>query len=304
MLAIAMVADALIGEARWLRLGLPHPVVLTGNLISKLERVLNTGKGRRWKGVLALILLIAVGLILSLPLAMVEFGWVVETLGAAILIAQRSLVEHVKAVATGLRISLAEGRNQVAKIVGRDPESLDDSGVARAAIESAAENFSDGVAAPIFWFAIAGFPGILLYKIVNTADSMIGHRNERYEDFGWASARIDDLLNFLPARLTGLIFAMVGPSLHAVQVMIRDAPKHRSPNAGWPESAMAALLGVAVSGPRKYGDRIVDDPYIHAEGRRTCTADDIDRAVTVLWRAWTAMLILAVFTYLIGRSLT
>ncbi|MEL7153581.1 MAG: adenosylcobinamide-phosphate synthase CbiB, partial [Pseudomonadota bacterium] len=246
MLSLAMALDAMVGEARWLRLGLPHPVVIIGNAISLLERRLNTGARRRPKGIFALCLLVTCGLVLTIPFAFWEHGWIIETWVAAILIAQRSLVDHVRAVADGLRNSLKKGREEVAMIVGRDPESLDESGVARAAIESAAENFSDGVAAPIFWFAVAGLPGILIYKIVNTADSMIGHRTEKYEAFGWASARLDDLLNFVPARLTGLIFALIEPSAKAASVMMQDAPKHRSPNAGWPESAMAALLGIAV----------------------------------------------------------
>ena len=304
MLTVAMILDAILGEARWLRLGLPHPIILIGEVISGLERRLNTGARRRTKGVLAVAILIALGLLTSVPVAIWEHGWIVETWIAAILIAQRSLVDHVKAVAEGLHVSLLQGRIAVSMIVGRDPESLDESGVARAAIESAAENFSDGVFAPVFWCALAGLPGILIYKIVNTADSMIGHRTERYEAFGWASARLDDLMNYIPARLSGGIFCLVGPSIEALRVMVSDAQKHRSPNAGWPESAMAALLGVAVAGPRKYGDRIVEDAYINADGRLECDAGDIDRAILVLWRAWTIILILALTTLLIERSMT
>jgi len=293
MLALAMLIDALVGEARWLRIGLQHPVVVIGNMIAALENGLNCGSNRRLRGVLSLAVLLVTGLAVSLPIALWEHGWPLEILGAAILIAQRSLVDHVQAVANGLRESLAEGRKQVSMIVGRDPESLDAAGVSRAAIESAAENFSDGVSAPIFWFAVAGLPGIVVYKIVNTADSMIGHRNERYLEFGWASACLDDVLNFLPSRLTGLLFCAVAGSTDAFRTMLRDAPKHRSPSAGWPESAMASLLGVALAGPRKYGDLIVDDPYMNADGRREATADDISRAIMLLWRAWSAILLLA-----------
>ena len=303
MLAVAMILDAILGETRWLRFGAPHPIVLIGNVISCLEERLNTGEQRRVKGVATLAALIFLGLAISLPIAMWQHGWTLEILGAAILIAQRSLVNHVRAVADGLRVSLDEGRRQVAMIVGRDPDSLDNTGVARAAIESAAENFSDGVAAPIFWFAVAGLPGILIYKIVNTADSMIGHRTARYEQFGWASARLDDLLNLVPARLSGAMFALVGASPYALRLMLRDASMHRSPNAGWPESAIAGLLGIAVAGPRRYGDQIVDDPYINAEGRRTCTPDDIDRAVSILWRAWSVTLMLAMLAHWMKWSL-
>ena len=293
MIALAMLLDAVAGEHRLLRLGAPHPVVIAGNLIGFLERRLNTGEHRRGKGAVALTLALIPGLLISVPIVLWQHGWMLEILIGAMLIAQRSLVDHVMAVADGLSTSLAEGRRQVSMIVGRDPKSLDSAGVARAAIESAAENFSDGVAAPIFWFAVAGLPGIVTYKIVNTADSMIGHRNERYREFGWAAARADDLLNLVPARLSGALFAAVGSSKAAVPVMFRDAPKHRSPNAGWPESAMAAALGVALAGPRRYGDQIVDDPYMNADGRREATARDIRRAIGLLWRAWAVILILA-----------
>ncbi len=172
-------------------------------------------------------------------------------------------------------------------IVGRDPESLDDSGVARAAIESCAENFSDGVVAPVFWLALLGLPGLFAYKAINTADSMIGHRTSRHRDFGWAAARLDDLLNLAPARLAGVLVALVAPvaggsMIAAVKIMWRDARKHRSPNAGWPESAMAGALGVALAGPRRYGETVVDDLFLNAEGRANAAPDDIGRALKIL----------------------
>ena len=171
------------------------------------------------------------------------------------LLAQRSLVDHVAAVAAGLRAGLAEGRRAVALIVGRDPDRLDAAGVGRAAVESLAENLSDGVVAPLFWGVVAGLPGMLAYKAVNTLDSMVGHHSERYRDFGWASARFDDLVNLVPARLTGAALCLVGgaPRALGLPVMLRDAPRHRSPNAGWPEAAMAAALGLRLAGPRVYG---------------------------------------------------
>ena len=299
-----MILDAAFGEDDNLRFGLRHPVVVVGDLLTWFERGLNHGNHRRLKGILALLSLLAIGLAVPIAVSLWMYGWVLEILIAAILIAHTSLVDHVKAVANGLRQSLADGRHSVSMIVGRDPESLDEAGVARAAIESAAENFSDGVVAPIFWYAVAGLPGIAAYKIVNTADSMIGHCNDRYLEFGWASARLDDVLNVIPARLTGFLFAAVSGNKAAVPVMFRDAPGHRSPNAGWPESAMAALLGVALAGPRQYGDQIVDDPYMNAEGRRDATADDIDRAISILWRAWFLMLGLAIaYTALFWRPL-
>ena len=168
---------------------------------------------------------------------------------------------------------LAEARCAVSMIVGRDPDQLDEAGVCRAAIESCAENFSDGVVAPVFWLALLGLPGLIAYKAINTADSMIGHLSPRYESFGWAAARLDDLVNLIPARLSGLLVAAVAPIAGgttgtALKVMWRDAAKHRSPNAGWPESATAGALGLALAGPRRYGERIVDDVFLNAEARK------------------------------------
>jgi adenosylcobinamide-phosphate synthase len=172
-------------------------------------------------------------------------------------------------------------------IVGRDPDQLDEAGVCRAAIESCAENFSDGVVAPVFWLALLGLPGLIAYKAINTADSMIGHRSTRYESFGWAAARLDDLVNLIPARLSGLLVAIVAPIAggttgSALRVMWRDAAKHHSPNAGWPESATAGALGLALAGPRRYGERIVDDPFLNAEARKDAMPSDIGRSLDLL----------------------
>ena len=205
------------------------------------------------------------------------------------LLAQRSLVDHVRAVAAGLRGGLADGRRAVALIVGRDPDRLDSAGVGRAAVESLAENLSDGVVAPLFWGVVAGLPGMLAYKAVNTLDSMVGHRSERYRDFGWASARFDDLVNLVPARLTGAALCLVGGSpLRSATTMLRDAPRHRSPNAGWPEAAMAAALRLRLAGPRVYAGRTVDDGWM-GDGRAEVTPADIDRAIALAWRAWWLM---------------
>lgn len=293
MLATALILDALVGEpdALWRRV--PHPVVLMGRLVGLLDRSLNRGRNRRRMGALALALLLAACLAVALLLAALPFGWLWSILGAAILLAQRSLAEHVAEVADALGRSLEAGRETVARIVGRDPQSLDGAGVARAAIESAAENFSDGVVAPAFWFAVAGLPGIVLYKAVNTADSMIGHRSERYAEFGWAAARLDDVLNWIPARLSGFLICLAGPRPSALRVMWRDSGLHRSPNAGWPEAAAAAVLDVALAGPRVYGGVVTDDPYVHPQGSRHPGPGDIRRAVTLIWRAWAVLLGLA-----------
>lgn len=300
MLAAALILDALVGEpeAVWSRV--PHPVVLFGRLIAWLDARLNHGAGRRWKGVLALLALIVITLPVPVLIAALPFGWVLEIVGAAALLAQRSLVQHVGDVAEALGRSLDRGRAAVSLIVGRDPDTLDRAGVARAAIESAAENFSDGVVAPAFWFLLGGLPGIVFYKAVNTADSMIGHRTDRYVEFGWAAARLDDALNWIPARLAGVLIILAGSTaappgtvLRGCRVMWRDARLHRSPNAGWPEAATAAVLGLALAGPRIYGGVITDDPYLNPEGSRDATPDDVRRAVALAWRAWGVLLALA-----------
>jgi adenosylcobinamide-phosphate synthase len=186
-------------------------------------------------------------------------------------------------------MSLSEGRRSVAMIVGRDTAAMTEPEVARAAIESAAENLSDGVVAPAFWFLVGGLPLMLLYKVVNTADSMIGHRTPRHEEFGWAAARLDDVLNLIPARLTALMIALARGWTNP-EPILRDAPLHRSPNAGWPEAAMAVVLDVALSGPRAYHGQRRDYPWVWPEGRQDAGPADIDRAVMTLWRTWGVML--------------
>jgi adenosylcobinamide-phosphate synthase len=301
MLALALVLDAVFGEPGWLWRRAPHPAVLFGRGIGWLEGLLNQGANRRAKGVVAVgVLVIAVWLPAWL-LSQEVFLGVFEVLGAAVLLAQRSLADHVSAVADALRVSLADGRSAVARIVGRDPETLDQAGVARAAIESAAENFSDGVVAPVFWFLVAGLPGIALYKAVNTADSMIGHRSARYAEFGWAAARLDDVLNWVPARLAGFLICVVGGGRAAVEVMRRDAYLHKSPSAGWPEAATAASLEIALAGPRVYDGVLTDDPYMNAGARTEAGPVDIEAAVRLIWRAWWGVLVVAVLVGLVGR---
>jgi adenosylcobinamide-phosphate synthase len=226
------------------------------------------------------------GIGLGTVLAGLPGGAALEVAGAAILLAQKSLVEHVRAVAEGVRSSLAEGRRAVSMIVGRDTAQLDAPAVARAAIESAAENLSDGVVAPAFWFLIGGLPGVIFYKVVNTADSMIGHRTERHEAFGWAAARLDDVLNWIPARITAVLVSLARMDASALRIAAAQGAKHRSVNAGWPEAAMARALGLALSGPRSYAGAETSDPVLNPEGRRDATADDIDNAIAVLWRVW------------------
>ncbi len=246
----------------------------------------------RAKGILAVLILVGAALLLGLALQALP-GALAEVLVAAVLLAQRSLVDHVQAVAQALRLSVGEGRRTVAMIVGRDTTSMDQPAIARAAIESAAENFSDGVVAPAFWFAVAGLPGLLIYKLVNTADSMIGHRTPRYEQFGWAAARLDDLLNLVPARLSALLLWLTRPR-GSWRAIVADARLHRSPNAGWPEAAMARVLDVALSGPRSYHGEMRDYPWVHPQGRRDIGPPEIDAAARTLWSAWAILLALAV----------
>jgi len=294
---LALLLDAIFGEPRWLWSRVPHPAVLMGRLIGWADARLNHGTARRLRGA-ALV----AGLVLLAGL----LGWAIEALPTvlpevilgAILLAQKSLVQHVQAVGDALRLSLHDGRQAVAMIVGRDTAAMDRPAVARAAIESAAENLSDGVVAPVFWFALLGLPGLLAYKIVNTADSMIGYRTPRHEAFGWAAARFDDLLNLIPARLTAALIWALAPRAPLSQIA-RDARLHRSPNAGWPEAAMAPALGVALSGPRSYEGRMQDFPWVNPTGRQQATPDDIDAAVRMLWKVWAVLVAMAILAAII-----
>lgn len=301
VLFLALLLDAAFGEPRAIWDRLPHPAVLMGRLVAALDRRLNHGQGRRAKGTAAALVLVGLGLGLGWLIQRLPDAGVAEVLVLAILLAQKSLVDHVRAVATGLRGSLAQGRAAVAMIVGRDTAPMTGPDVARAAIESAAENLSDGVVAPVFWYLVLGLPGILAYKLVNTADSMIGHMTPRYRAFGWASARLDDVLNLIPARLTALLIALTHGWVDPAPIL-RDAPKHRSPNAGWPEAALAPVLNVALSGPRSYDGVRRDYPWVWPEGRRDPGPDDIDAAAAALWRVWAVVLALALLFAAMGWS--
>lgn len=293
---LALLFDALIGDPDWLWKRLPHPVVLIGGGLAWYERIFNDAHWpRRWRRVAGIVVVIvmtavsfAIGACIEVLLGPVPGGFIALGLVASTLIAQRSLYQHVARVSAAFgKGGLVTARKAVGQIVGRDPESLDRSGICRAAIESCAENFSDGVVAPAFWLALLGLPGLIAYKAINTADSMIGHRSARYADFGWATARLDDFVNLVPARLAGVLLALAAPIARgsitaAFAIMWRDARKHRSPNAGWPESAMAGALNLALAGPRRYAEVIVDDPYLHALGRMNATPDDILRALRIM----------------------
>lgn len=295
MLPLALILDAVLGEPDWLWSRVKHPAVLMGNAVGKLEARLNGGSLRKAKGIVAVTLLVTIALLIGWLIALVPDWGLLEILVAAALLAQRSLVDHVRAVAVALRESLPAGRASVAMIVGRDTADMTKPEVARAAIESAAENLSDGVIAPAFWFAVGGLPAMLAYKMVNTADSMIGYRTERYAQFGWAAARLDDLLNWVPARMTALLMLASHRALHHWHRVPNDAAQHRSPNAGWPEAAIAPLLDLSLAGPRSYDGTLSDFPWVNPTGRKDADSYDIDDTCKILWRTWAGALALAVF---------
>lgn len=289
VLCAALLLDAAFGEPDWLWRRLPHPAILMGKLIGWCDARFNSGPMRKGRGAMVAVGLVVSGALIGQIISL--FGPVVEVFVVAVLLAQRSLVQHVRAVADGLRMSLPQARRAVAMIVSRDTEAMGPSAVARSAIESGAENLSDGVIAPAFWFLLGGLPGLLIYKFINTADSMIGYRNETYADFGWAAARLDDLLNFIPARLTALMIAVPSGVAAQWQDIRSDARLHRSPNAGWPEAAMARAIDVALAGPRAYDGQMQEFAWVNASGARDIGAPEIDAAIERLWSAWRIMLV-------------
>lgn len=293
LLLLALVLDAAVGGMGPVFRVLPHPVQILGRLIGwfdlKLNRLNRSTVDRAARGVLTVLVVVGVAGAVGWGVQWVtfhhDFGWVIELFLLVALLAQRELYAAVRRVAQALNAEgLESGRAAVGHIVGRDPAYLDEHGVARAGIESLAENFSDGVVAPVFWYVLFGMPGLLVYKAVNTLDSMIGYRDEKYAAFGFTAAKLDDVLNLIPARLAGLIIAAAaivspnGKPAKAFKTMWQDASKHKSPNAGWPEAAMAGALGLALAGPRKYARHVQDDPWI-GSGTAKATASDMERAL-------------------------
>ncbi|HEV8014548.1 MAG TPA: adenosylcobinamide-phosphate synthase CbiB [Stellaceae bacterium] len=293
ILLAALAIDLAVGDMTLVFRYLPHPVVIVGRAVAFFDRRLNrdsrSDAARQTRGIVAVLLLVgaaaAIGWLVNEYLGIVHYAWAFEALIVAVLLAQRSLFEHVAAVGTALQAEgLASARQAVAKIVGRDPESLDEYGVARAAVESLFENFSDGVIAPAFWYLVLGLPGLFAYKTASTLDSMIGHRSPKYLYFGWAAARLDDALNWIPARLTAALICLAALALpgarsgDAARAALADAKKHRSPNAGWPEAAAAGALGLALGGPRRYLGTVMNEPWL-GEGRARLTVADIGAAL-------------------------
>jgi adenosylcobinamide-phosphate synthase len=313
---LALAIEALLGYPQGLFRAIGHPVTWAGRFIAFADRSLNRSTWsfakRRLLGFATLTMLLAIAggaaYLLALGMAALPMpqwtSFVVAAVLASSLLAQRSLEAHVRAVASAFEAGIPAGREALGKIVGRDVETLDEAGISRAAIESLAESFSDGVVAPAFCLALAGLPGGACYKAINTADSMIGHRTKRHAAFGFAAAKLDDLVNFVPARLSALwivIAALVSPrasAREAWRMAWQESGGHPSPNAGWPEAAMAGALGVRLCGPRFYGEDVVDDACIGSE--RDASANDIRRALTLYRLAcavhWTALLLAALAT--------
>jgi len=289
---LALILERWLGYAPRLVAAIGHPVMWFGWVIDYCETRLNTarrtGMQRKQAGVVALALLLVLVLVLTVAVQQamraIPGGWIFEMVLATPFLAQKELGRAVEAVAIALRSSLHAGRKAVSQIVGRDPQALDEAGVSRAAIETLAESTSDGVVAPWFWLVLLGLPGIALYKAINTADSMIGHRNARYEDYGWAAAKLDDWVNWIPARLTAVLITAacfitshVSPS-QAWAMAKRDARKHASPNSGWPEASFAGALGFKLGGSRSYAGETVDLPSF-GDGKSALVGSDILRAL-------------------------
>jgi len=292
LLLMAMVTETVFAGFPGLYRRIRHPVVIIGGLIQwfddKLNRDNRSPTDRAVRGALVVVVMVTLALTVGWGISWISlshpFGWIIEWFLLSSLLAARGLFDAVQDVAHALTASLEQGRRAVSNIVGRDPDQLDQHGVARAAIETLAENFSDGFVAPVFWYVLFGFPGLLVYKTVNTLDSMIGHMSPKYRAFGMTAARLDDVLNLIPARLSALFICMAAlftPTCrpwNAFKTMVRDAGKHRSVNAGWPEAAMAGALGIALAGPRRYPGHVVNDPWV-GDGSARATVGDIGRAL-------------------------
>ena len=312
-LILAIIVDAVAGDPRWLYSRIPHPIVVIGHQIELLDRFFNrphySPVTRKLLGVISILIIVSsawlIGWLIAWSCNQVSFGVVLQALIVSIFLAQNSLYQHVASVAKACKADdLIDARSQISHIVGRDPNSLDQRAIGRAAIESLSENFSDGVVAPIFWYVVGGLPALIAYKALNTSDSMIGYLTDKYADFGWCAARFDDAANFIPARLSAFIItiaAFIIPSAtgnRAFTTAIRDAKKHRSKNAGWPEAAMAGALGIKIAGPRNYDGILVEDAWM-GDGIANVDASHIFMAL----RIYCVACILNVFWLILFYSL-
>ena len=302
-LLIGWLLDLLIGDPQWL----PHPVVWFGKAIAACEHKLNRGHHRNAKGAVVAICLIA----LVFALTWLVRYWLLSLSSYLLLLldaiiifyclAGTTLIREVREVFFALDRSVEEGRQQVARIVGRDTSELSAQEVRTAALETLAENLSDGVIAPLFWFALLGTPGMLAYKMVNTLDSMIGYKTERYKDFGCWAAHIDDVANYIPARLTALLMVLASGKLNLLAFVWRNGPRHASPNSGYPEAALAGILNCRFGGPHYYFGQLFDKPYI-GEHERLLTTDDMTKAVRVnrVAEIWMILIVLVYEKILLG----
>ena len=297
-LMLAWVMDLWLGDP----MQLPHPVVGFGKLIAKGERTWNKGKGRLWKGALMAIALV-VGIYVVSACLLGLLPGVLHTLASALLIfyclAGTTLIREVREVFRAVDRSLEEGRMQVARIVGRDTSELSAQEVRTAALETLAENLSDGVIAPLFWYALLGVPGMLAYKMVNTLDSMIGYRNERYKDFGCFAARLDDVANYLPARLTALLMVLASGRISLIKFVWKYGDQHASPNSGYPEAALAGILDCRFGGPHNYFGQEVWKPFI-GEHERLFTTSDMQVSVRINRLAEVGMVIIVLLFKLLA----
>lgn len=274
-LLVGVLMDCVLGDP----MGLPHPVVGYGRLISFFEHRWNCGQNRKLKGMLMTVLLVAgVAAVVwgVLVMARTLSVWLEVVLSAVLVfycLAGKTLIDEVQAVFRETDISLERGRKQVARIVGRDTSELTAQEVRIAALETLAENLSDGVVAPLFWYMVAGVPGMMAYKMVNTLDSMVGYKNERYRNFGCFAARLDDVANYIPARLTALLMVLVSGRWSLLAFVKRYGRQHASPNSGYPESALAGILDCRFGGAHVYFGQVVDKPWIGENCRAVNTAD-------------------------------
>lgn len=318
VLLLALVIDRFAGDPAWIWSRVPHPVVWFGRAISYADRRFNLRElpaaVAKKRGIIVIAVLVALSLVVGLIAELVFkelkiFGFAVEVVIVFTLLAQKSLADHVGAVAVALRErGVVGGREAVSMIVGRDTEELSYAAICRAAIESLAENFADGVVAPAFWFGLLGLPGLLAYKMINTADSMIGHKNERHLNFGWAAARLDDAVNYVPARISILLIASgslfssgEAAASRALSIARKDHGKHRSPNSGWPEAAMAGALDIQLAGPRIYGGELVDEPMLNEKGSSNAGSRDVKAAIRIFYGACYSMM--AVVAVLLALNL-
>ena len=294
-LLLAWLLDRLLGDPSCL----PHPVVLFGKMITHGERLLNRGKCRVFKGALLAITLISVVVLATWTLVEIAddiniyIGIAVRAILVFYCLAGTTLIREVRQVFYAIDRSLDEGRRQVSRIVGRDTSELTDEEVRKAALETLAENLSDGVIAPLFWFAIGGVPAMMGYKMVNTLDSMIAYHSPRYLKFGKVAARIDDIANYIPARLTGLLMLIAAKRLYLIRFVMKYGPCHASPNSGWPEAALAGILGCRFGGPHKYFGETFDKPYI-GDNDKPLTRQDMEIAVRINRIAETIAVILVI----------